>query len=629
MLRYLDLFLQESREHLDAAFEVQGKLGARPTDPALRRELLRHAHSLKGMAATMGYDSIVALAHATEDLLQELDEAATIEPLLPLLGESVGCLGRLVDLVERGEEPVCREASRLTRALRGGATDTTGGGAADGRFRGAGPCTREEPQPGETCWGIELALEGEAAPSAAGTVETLRGLGSLGRVVHADPPLLSTRTGRFEGRLRLTLSTRLSRQELQNELERLAPGSGFSLRAERAPAGTATGPNAPVRWVRVRTEQLEDLVEGVLELRLEYGRLKAEMPNITRSVRQHLERSEFRLKEIYGTLMELRLVPFDSVARRLHQSVRDLARELGKEIDFQITGGEVRIDRLLLDALVDPLLHMVRNALDHGIEPAAKRRELGKPARGTIRVALRRLGDRVQVSVEDDGRGISVAEVRRTAVERGLIEAVRAERMSENDVLMLITLPGFSTAKNVSHVSGRGVGLDVVTDRLKELGGSLEVHSERNRGTELSLSLSASQALIQTLRVRCAGELYVVPVERLTKTVKLGRLGLERGMRGESVETPEGRVELVRLDQRLGLRPWSSPFPEDAWALLLDVGQRRVGLVVDEVLGREEALVHPLQPPLSRLAAYGGGAVMEDGSIALVLNPLHLAAETS
>ncbi len=633
MQRYLDLFLAESREHLGAAFEARSKLETEGSTAVLWGELFRHAHSLKGMAATMNYASMVTLAHALEDLLellQQRDPAETPD-CLGLLGESLACLGQIVDRIEHGEDPTSSKAEELAGRLRNQAE--TFEIVVESVIADDDPPvatlqseTLSEPvavDPDETAWMMDISLAQELARSARGTVDVIRRISTLGRLVHAHPPLLTLRSGRFEGRLRLAIATSRSRDELSARLGAIRGVNRFSLDGISAGSSGDANRQEPTRWVRVPAERLDAMVERVLELTLQQGRLRSEMNDASSTALHHLEQSEFLLKESYAKLMELRLVPFDSVAQRLHQTVHQLTHELGKDVKLQIDGADVRLDRLVLEGLLDPLLHMVRNSLDHGIETPRQRLAAGKPRHGTIRVSLERVGDRVAISLRDDGRGIRVEELKRTAIELGLIDEIHAATISDEEALMLTTLPRFSTATRVSHVSGRGVGLDVVRDSLERLGGLIEIASKPGQGTELRLWVPLSLALVPSLLVRCVEELYAIPMAAIQRTLPLRDPSRDLQDGREYLEIDAGRIDLVRLDQRLGLRPAERQV-DDAKVVLVHSGDRLAGIVVDDVVRRQDIVVKPFPSPMSQMRTYSGAALLENGAVALVLDPDHV-----
>jgi two-component system chemotaxis sensor kinase CheA len=296
--------------------------------------------------------------------------------------------------------------------------------------------------------------------------------------------------------------------------------------------------------------------------------------------------------------------------------VHDLAGRQGKPVRFEIVGGQALFDRAVLDALLDPLMHSLTNAIDHGIEPPPARRRAGKPPTGSLRLTVDRRGDRIAIAVEDDGSGMDPDALRRAAVRLGVLSAEDAADLTDDEALLLATVPRLTTRSDADHVSGRGVGLDVVRECVERLGGYVAIRSERSRGCELRLSVPLHRALVRALLVRCAGDLYALPVERVMRSVDPERLS-------EAAEAG-APPRPVRLDERLGLTPRHDGLPSPGRALLLRMPQPRIALLVDEVVGRKDLVVQPLQGPLARVREYAGAAALDDGSIVVVLEPLVL-----
>jgi two-component system chemotaxis sensor kinase CheA len=338
-----------------------------------------------------------------------------------------------------------------------------------------------------------------------------------------------------------------------------------------------------------------------------------------------MERCKHRLKELYGSLMELRLVPFETVAHRLTVGVRDLTARLDKQVRFRIHGREVRMDRTVLESLVEPLLHLVRNALDHGIEDLETRIENGKPGPGTVTLRLTQHHDRVRIDLEDDGRGLDPVRIRSAAVRKGFLDPAEAESLSDSEARLLVTLPGFSTAGSVGTVSGRGVGMDVVRDAVEGLGGRLLIDSTPGEGTTFHLDLPQTLAVIQAILVLAGGDLYALPISAVGKTLDLSLRKVARRDGAEFVELEEGPLELTCLEEKLHHRggPLSAVGRGSA---LLPASSGRCAVAVDEILGRRDILVRPLEPPLRAMRIYTGAALLEDGSVALVVDSEVLSA---
>jgi two-component system chemotaxis sensor kinase CheA len=627
-LRYRDLFLSESREHLGKAYELLGRWESRPHEAAAPAGLLRHAHSLKGMAATMGYPSMVRLAHAIEDFSErmrgELGDATEI-PFF-MLGAALTHLGRIIDGVERGDgDAEDGGVDDLAAALLDWIPEHGNRGIAADRAQRArvsaplSECVGAD-QPACARWCIELQVSRASEGSAEQTVRTLERLRGVGRIVHVSPPLLSGEPPRFDGRLSLVLEFSDSRSVLETRLREIPELSGFEVRADdRAPDGEEASV-APRQWMRVRADLLDAVVELVLEVMLEQGRARQTADGQSGRLRHHLERSEFLLKTLYARVRELRLVPFRTLTQRLNHAVYELAESLGKRVRFGIEGGEVELDRSTLDALLDPLLHLLRNALDHGVESPAQRSRAGKPPTARLLLGLARHGDRVVISLDDDGRGMQATALREAAIERGLLSRQAAAALSDGEALLLATRPGFSTARELTPISGRGVGLDVVRRDVEKLGGRLRIESQPTRGTRFELELPMNLALIPAVLVRCAGDLYALPVREVQETLEL------ESVRGNSARSREARqeLELRRLDERLHAVAALEEADRPGSVLVLAGGDRPRGLIVDEVLGQRQVVVRPLREPLTGLHPYSGAALLEDGSIALVIDAAQL-----
>lgn len=635
MARYTDLFLAESSEHLSGADRALGVFADSPGEAEAFHAVFRHLHSLKGMAATMGYTGMVALAHAMEDVLDRTRSAGPetdVASRCSLLWEALACVGRMIEAVRRGEDPKDGQADTLVARLRetpGPATEpalaTTVREVADR------PDETEQQAPAGVPqrWQVEVALPEESSRYAGRAVDVVRKLGRLGEVRQATPHLRGPRTARSHNRLLLTLESSLDRQEIEEEIRAIEGLGAFTLRKTASPRRKAEKRD-PTRYVRVRADLLDSVMELAMELALSQEHLAGQLPHCGEpSALRQMNRCRVLMKELYGDLMELRLVPFESVVHRLTVGVRDLARRLGKNVRFDVEGREVRLDRGILEALVDPLLHVIRNAIDHGIEDLETRIDRGKNGPGRVLLRLSRRNDRVRIVVEDDGRGMDPVKLRSTAVAGGFLGPEEAERLGDRETFLLTTLPGFSTAEPGGQVSGRGVGMDVVRDAVERLGGNVVLDSPPGGGTRVLLDLPQTLAVIEALLVRSGGDLYALPSHAVLKTLDLPAAA-RPGPGGER-ELADGdrRIRLRRLEDHLGCPapPDHSPGPHAA-ALLTTHGDSHA-MVVDELVGTKEILVRPLEPPLRALSAFTGASLLEDGSIALVLDPEALGAGES
>lgn len=632
---YRRLFLSEARERLGTAFELL------ETDDPPPLELMRQAHSLKGMAATLGFPTMVALAHALEDLLEDPGEEWH-----ELVGDTLACLGGLVDAIERGESDASDRATALALRIRARATgpavppegrasasapperahdraddaaepradrddtataDAAGGG--DGErppapAPGGWPPTAAEHPP--TLYRVLLDLaERDPQTGADPTVRVLGNLASLGRVVRVHPPQLSTESGRFNRFLQVILEAPLAGDAVR---EILLCETGI---AEVAVSEEARAADPPRRarevaspWVRVRSDLLDRALEAGLATLSALKRRRAaagEAPDDDDAAR-----AESRAHETWRALWELRLVPFDTLTGRLRQAIREAAAERGKRVRLAVENTDVRLDRGLLEELAEPLLHLVRNAVDHGIEPPDERAARGKARAGRLQLAVERRGERVRIRLADDGRGIDAGALRRKAVELGWLDADAASALTERDALELIARPGFTTRAAADTVSGRGMGMDIVRERVERVGGRLEISTEPGYGTSMTLDLPLGRSLLRVLLFRCGDGVYAVP-QRHVRAVALS--GADAVL-----------ADLWGVD--------SDAAPDQRAVLFVEGRGGRRGVAVDAVLEERDLVVRPLGPPLQALRRYAGASVLEDGTVVLVVDPAELARET-
>jgi two-component system chemotaxis sensor kinase CheA len=678
---FLELFVSEAREHLDGQNALLARARGGPLGQDDINELFRHAHSLKGMAMSLGLRPIAALAHAMEDLLHDWRNGSLTPPpeTLDLLLRASDRLAAQVDAVAAGAEPPA--AGDLVGALRSACGPDAAAG--DGAGRTAAPA--DSPAPGAVVAAdggvpagagdvpadpdagrpgapdgprlrVEVVIRSDAPLPAARAMVVLRRLGEQGVVLGVSPTPEEIARGPFPGRLEATLASAADADRLAAligaepdvagcRVARLEPEPPPSAAPERAaepapkrqgepsperPAERAAADGGPPRaegiaTIRVATERLDNLLDGVGELILDRERLKRYLDpdpgSPAAGVLQSLGRT---VDALHGEIMQMRLLPFSSIVPRLQRTVRDLAHRLGKSIELVARGADVALDRSILEELLDPLEHVLRNAIDHGLEDAAGRQAAGKPPTGRIEIDLRRDEDRVVLALSDDGRGIDPAGLRRVAVERRFITREAAARMSDEEALMLVTIPGFSTAARTTDISGRGVGMDVVRMRVQKIGGRLTIRSEPGRGTRLEMELPPAVTVTRAFLCRAAGEVYAVPVAAVEAMLEVRRDGL-RASQGEHLAArgDDDLVTVLPLDGLLAGDP-AAAFPAAFPALVYRVGRRSYALAVDEVLGEQEIVVKPLRHPLELLPQYAGAAILNDGRIALILDPANL-----
>jgi two-component system, chemotaxis family, sensor kinase CheA len=649
---FLDLFLSEAREHLDGMTALLGKAAGEGLAAEEVNDLFRHAHSLKGMAASMGFAPITQLSHAMEDLFHGWrDHGASSSPqVLELLQRSADGLAARVDAIARGASPPPPEAG-LLEALRAAATGASAPGSPVPSPQPAAPPSAAAPGSDDDLETrprliLEIALRPGIPLPAARAQVILRHLSRHGALLDCAPPAAAMLGGGFDGRFRVTLGTALGADRLVPEILqlpdvgecRVVSDPAASERrlgerrqeterrgaAEEMPGDAGAPPPESIPTIRVATDRMDRLLDAIGELILERERLRRAISAEPGSpVATLLERLERTVGVLRDEVMTMRLIPFSALVPRLHRTVRDLTRRLGRPVELVVHEAEVALDRSLLEEMVDPLQHILRNNIDHGIEDPEERSAAGKPALGRIEIDLVRHEDRVVLSVQDDGRGIDPAALRRVAVERRFLSREQAERLPDEEALLLITLPGFSTAATTTEISGRGVGMDVVRTQVRRMGGRLTIRSQPGLGTRFEMDLPLTVSVTRAFLCRAAGEVYAVPVSVVQTTLQLRSDRLQGSQDETLVQRGDEVVSVLPLAGVLRADP-SQRYPEVFPALLCRVGRRAYALAVDEILGEQEIVIKPLKSPLELLPHYAGAAILDDGRIALILDPGNL-----
>ncbi|HTT68695.1 MAG TPA: chemotaxis protein CheA [Gemmatimonadales bacterium] len=612
--RYADLFLSESREHLTAFNHL---LLEWERDPAAREPVdgvFRAAHSLKGMAATMGYAAVADLAHRTESLLDVVRRArAAVTPAqLDLLFRAADALERAVAAAVAGRDdpaPLAGLAADLDAAVAQAAPP--GAAAPQPAAPAAGG---PGPGPGRS---VRVALAADAALKGARALLVLARAAALGAVHGVQPPPGAMEAEDFDGRFAFRLDTRTGAPEIEAALRGAGDVETVEVVEEAAESAAEAG---RARHIRVDLRRLDELMNLIGELVIARGRLDALARRFAEPDLADVATDVGRLSaSLQSEILQARMVPVWQVFDRFPRMVRDLARQMGKQVAFRVEGKEIELDRVILDEIADPLVHLLRNAVDHGIEPPAERAAAGKPPLGQLVLAAERERSSVVVRVADDGRGIDRARVLRRARELGLV-ADEVEQLSDDDTLAhLIALAGFSTAEHVTDISGRGVGIDAVVTTVRALGGSLEVKSQDGRGTAFTLRLPTTLAIVRALLARVGTETYALPLTHVVEMVE-SRRGEVQLLQGKEVLVLRGQmVPLVRLWERLGV-PHAGPRPPRQPVIVLAMGERRSGVVVDALLGQEEIVVRPFDLPRGAVPVFSGATILGDGAPALILD---------
>jgi len=641
--KYKSLFLSESGEHLQSMNDCLLKLEQGSFDDDTIAQAFRNAHSIKGMAASMGYVEIRDLAHSMEDLLDQvrLKQRVVEKEMVEVLFKAVDRIESMLKEIEQDKalSPGWQETQNTIRELLKKKPDPAPAKAPApaGEVR---PQKEKEQTPGQ---GVEIKvlISPEAdAPSVRGLILYKR-LEEIGKMIRAVPDKDSIKQGKIEKTpegypICFLLEPSADQAAIKSALEKVSELKKFEVQLVQAvepapaakPAELKARPEAAAaplpQTVRVKTELLDDFINILGEMILIKGELedtwrKAPQP----ALRQRLDRLDRLTREFHDQVMAARLMPVETVLQRFPRLVRDLAREQGKEVELEIIGKEIELDRALIEKLPDPLVHIIRNAIDHGIEPPAERRKAGKKPAGQVVIEASRERDMILLSIRDDGRGIDPEVVRKKAVEKGLLDPAKAAEQTCEQIMNLVFVPGFSTAARVGMTSGRGVGMDVVKTVIEGMSGMVSLASEPGKGTTITLHLPQTVAIVKVLLIRLLQEIFAIPVNRILRSVEILPYQLRKSQSQEYYVERQELIPLSYLHKLLDLKtPEQHAFPLNA--LILEVKRKKMALAVDDLVGQEDAFIRPLGRPLERIPGLSGVTMLGDGKIVFVLDLIGL-----
>lgn len=618
MERYRKLFLEEALKHLKTAEEIlldpEGGLAGDPLDA-----LFREFHSLKGMAASMGYEAMAALAHRSEDLLQAW-RAGEVVP------------------EDRADQFLLKVCDRLA-AMRDDVAEG-GRGELDWSDLVEGLGMQKAPA-GEGELSFRVHIDPESGSTAARAYLTLVRFRELDPEVRSQPSETEILRGEPLPSVDLTVHdvdaekvrevyetlTEVCGLEFLESPDRAAPGGegdeGGEEGAPGPPEEEAVEVRAPVRLpdtVPVPVPLLDAFVDILGEMTVARSHLEQTARGLGSEIlKEEVENLSKLVRDFHGRVMSLRMLPFRLITGSLRRLVREHASTLEKDVSLRISGEEIGIDKSVLLQVSDPLVHLLRNALDHGIETSEERRRSGKPPQGTIEIEVARSRNRVEITVADDGRGVDVEEVRRKAVERGIFREEDSRRASPSDVLSCLFRPGFSTRAVVTELSGRGVGLDVVKSKLVSLGGTIEFTSKPGEGSRFLLSLPLSVAIVPVLMVVVGENVLAFPTSSVIRTVEAQPRDVRKKDGDYLLLTETGQVPILSLARVLRLR--GKQRFERVPLVLMSSPRGVTALAVDRFLREEDLFVKPPKGPLRALQGLSGYSVLGDGQLVFLLDP--------
>jgi len=654
--KYLQAFITEATEQLEQLASELVRIEQEPPGGPLWDSIFRRVHSVKGSGATVGLVSLVDVAHAAETLIgrlkaqQKRPERAHVDLLL----QATDALAQQVRRASGADrDPAPETVAPRTLVERLTAASQT---LPDVAPASAPPKPVQKPTADPSLPRIDVAFSLIKACQAPGARALIvqRKLKGAGTLLEMDPPPSALMQKKGGARVTALLATARPVEAVRALFDGIPEVDEVEVRL--APVATAPAaepppppPSTPVlavadlagseetraeATVRVRAQALDQLLDQAAEVLHGIARLREAARHLPEKAAAQFEAEIDRLRrtarDLHGRVMNARLTPFSSLTERLPRAVRDLAHRLGKEVELEVQGGEVELDRTVIEALADPLTHLVRNAVDHGLETGAQRVAVGKSARGLLVLSARRERDKVLVEVSDDGAGFDAARLRRRAIDMGMLSSEKVAELTEQQSYELAFLAGLSTRAEATDLSGRGVGLDAVKSAVEGLGGKISLRSAPGKGSRFTLELPLSVSMANLLLVQVGGELYGLPMTRIVATTEydLSARGGE-GFEARSLAVMGQLVRAYSLAKMFGLPSLAPPGPRPF--AVLEVDGITFALAVDRLVGQEEAVLKPLFPPIDRVRGLAGTTVLGNGRPLLVLDPrgLHELAEST
>jgi two-component system chemotaxis sensor kinase CheA len=624
---YLRLFLDEAEEVVDRLALNLVALEKHPADTGIINEVFRDAHTIKGSSAAMGFTQMASVAHQMENVLSLLRQGqVSSEPaLFSALLAGLDALRQIKhDVYNTGTESTYDLAAVLADLAKF-SPGTTEVAAARDTAPAAAVATHR----------VEITLRTQTVMKGVRAFILLKRLRELGEVVRCEPSESDLTEERFEQSFAVEINTEQSSATLSEAVGQDGDVEDVRVTHFAAPAGklksstekqTQDRADTKQHSVRVDVNKLEKLMNLVGELVIERNRLANVVGNLERASRDNLQVQTLLgvsgqlgriTNELQQEIMKARMIPIAQLFNTFPRLVRDLAHNRGKQVELELLGTETELDRTIVEEVRDPLIHLVRNAIDHGLESKEARAKQGKPALGRVVLAASHEETNVVISVKDDGRGIDREAVGRKARSLGLVTEEELREYSDQQVFQLIFAPGLSTAREVSDVSGRGVGMDIVRAQLEKIGGSIEITSEINVGTEFVIRLPLTLAIIRALLVSAQGRSFALPIASVSETRKLNRQEVRAVQGRDCLVIREQIVPLVSLASTLELpRVGTSP---DHLVIVFSATSK-VALMVDRLLGEQEVVIKPLGPFFIANRELAGATVLGDGSVVPILD---------
>lgn len=650
MSEYKEMFAVESAEHLQSMNEALLHLEKDPHNSETINIMFRAAHTLKGMSATMGYANIKELTHNMENLMDRVrkNETQLDSSSIDILFKCLDTLEIMVETPEKSSEiDISFLIDKISLLLKNDSVAVSSNTEKNPSTENAvhedlvnedTPDIAPKNSPeinGCNIFEITVTLHDSCLLKSARSTVVMRNLSELGEIIETVPPIKDLEDEKFEHEFKVIISTKEEAKKLEDAAKKVSEivkveikshqGSNKKTKIDEKNSANEGSKNSikSVQSVRVSIERLDSLMNLVGELIINKIRLM-QLASVYKldALEEALASLNRLTNDLQEEIMASRMVPIDQIFNRFPRMIRDLAKKEEKEIDLILEGGDIELDRTVLDEIGDPLVHILRNCVDHGIELPDVRKQTGKNPKGMVKLIARREKNHVVIEAIDDGKGMDPQKMRDAAVNKGIMSQEEASKLSDTEAINLSFLPGFSTAEKVTDVSGRGVGMDVVKTKIGGMGGSIRLESVLGKGTTITLKLPLTVAIIHSLMVKVGTDIYAIPITNVIRDLSIKKEDIKT-IKGEEVILIRGEVlPLVRLHKLFNIKTNGS---EELLVVVVERSGSNVGLVVDQVIGQQEVIIKNLDNNILKgVKGFAGATILGDGNVALILDVVTL-----
>jgi two-component system chemotaxis sensor kinase CheA len=665
MNQYLEIFIEESHEHLQSLNQSLLGLETNPKDMQILNEIFRVAHTIKGMAATMGYTKMTNLTHQMENVLDDIRNSKidVNTYIIDVLFECLDFLENAVNHVANSGNEGNSLADDIIVKLHIILTGKTEEAAvsqqpqavsAEGEMmkfsQYDNSVVSKAIEQGYDVFKVKIELDSGCMLKAARAFIVFQTVERYGEIIKAVPTVEDIEDEKFDNEFTILIITNESEAAVKKDLESISEVNkvlfekvnkideemivesqenisetirgDLANNEEKDSADESHNKKSKTgKTVRVDIDRLDNLMNLVSELIIIKTRLEGVGSNKSdQDMGEAVEYLERITTNLHDAVMKVRMVPIERVFNRFPRMVRDLSKELGKDITLSLSGEETELDRTVIDEIGDPLIHLIRNSIDHGIEDKEDRAKSGKPLTGNLYLRAYQDGNSVVIEVEDDGNGIDLSKVRKKAIEKGIISKNEADTMDEKTSVELLFRPGFSTAEIISDISGRGVGLDVVKTKIESLNGNVEVETTSGKGSKFIIRLPLTLAIIQALMVTIGNEKYAIPLNVIRDITTITKDSIRNIHGQEVVLNRDSVLPIIRLSKVLDVEESTAENQEEMTIVIVKKGEKYAGFIVDNLIGQQEIVIKTLGKYLSGIRFIAGATILGDGQVALIVD---------